>query len=312
MNFKSIKENFSKAKVLLYDRLPLLGVIGSTCSILAFIFGAFSKKTWVLAPGYAVFAISLSAIAFWEMHHRKNAENESENTKQKLNKVYSKMRVYESKANSFHLAFHMLREANTLLMASVFLDGDRNARFIGCLSESLSHFSDFFSQLTEHQCSLCIKLLIKPNKEQMENYNAIKFATFVRDRKSQWRSAEDEMEYTLGKNTAFRSIWLDRRWFYSSDLSKEQHYDNENEKWHKKHHYLTTLVVPIQAPKISIDEQEYQGIKGYLAMDSSEPNAFLEEPTIYLLACMADILYISLMYYKSLGKEPKNANAGVQ
>jgi hypothetical protein len=50
---------------------------------------------------------------------------------------------------------------------------------------------------------------------------------------------------------------------------------------------------------MSTDGKEYHGIKGYLAIDSPQANAFPEQPTVFLIACLADILYITLTLYKA-------------
>jgi hypothetical protein len=300
-----------KFKGFLYVTLPFLGGIGSICSILAFALGFFPTKGWILAPGYALFALSLSTIVFWEMHRRKDTEVERDQMRVELDASLSRLNVYDRKAETFHHAFHALREANTLLFVSHELDDDKIARLFACLSEGLTEMAQFFSELSGHKCYLCIKSLIKPAFEADNDFSNVKFVTLVRDKHSQWRTSSNEISYTLAKNTAFSSIWNNpgQRWFYSSDLLKEQHYENENKMWHEKNHYRTTIVIPIQAPKISVDGRQYYGIKGCLAMDSPDPDAFQEEPTVYLLACLADILYITLMRYREFTKEARNAKS---
>jgi hypothetical protein len=296
----------------LYDALPFLGAIGCVCSIAGFALSFFvTNKGSILTFGYAVFAISLSTIAFWEMHHRKGVEGERDRVKAQRDTAMVRLSVYDRKAETFHGVFHALREANTLLFVSHELDDDRCARLFACLSDGLTEMAQFFSELSGHKCYLCIKALVTPSAGVDIEYSNVKFATLVRDKHSQWRTNTNEISYTLAKNTAFSSVWNNegKRWFYSSDLLKEPHYDNENKMWHEKHHYRTTIVIPIQAPKISVDGRQYYGIKGCLAMDSPDPDAFSEEPTVYLLACLADILYITLMWYRKFTKEARNAKS---
>lgn len=223
--------------------------------------------------------------------------------KSELEKVSTVLSVYERKSEGFHGSFHALREANTLLMGSDEIDADRNMLFISCLSDSLTELAEFFSDLNGSKCSLCIKILFEKERDVQQTYASIEFATLVRDRKSQWRSPLDEPKYILHENTAFNCIWnTHRRWFYSSDLSKEPHYDNKNPMWHEDKHYLTALVLPIQSPKFSVEKKLFHGIKGYLCLDSDVPNAFHEKPTVFWLACLADLLYVTLMRYKSVVK----------
>lgn len=298
-----IKKVMVKAGNYCRDNLGGLAAVGSICSILSFIIGLLSKQTWVLGIGYTVFALSLCTIVFHEMRWRRKAEQQREHTRRELEKTSAVLSVYQRKSEDFHRSFHALREANTLLMVSDAFDADRNMLFISYLSDSLTELAEFFSDLNRSKCSLCIKILFEKEGDAQQTYASIEFATLVRDRKSQWRSPLDEPKYSLHENTAFNCIWnTHRRWFYSSDLSKESHYDNKNPMWHEDKHYLTALVLPIQAPKLSVDKKLFHGIKGYLCLDSDVPNAFHEEPTVFWLACLADLLYVTLMRYKSVVK----------
>ncbi len=145
--------------------LGTLAVVGSICSILAFFFGMFGEKNlWVLAIGYTVFAFSLSAITLYEMHFRKKIEIQSTTYQEKTEIERLKARrvidAYEGKSYEFHLIFHCLREATTLLLISEEFNKDRHARFKSCMEKCLSHVAQFFTQLTGCKCAACIKLLL--------------------------------------------------------------------------------------------------------------------------------------------------------
>jgi hypothetical protein len=202
----------------------LVGVVGSVCSIITFVTGSLTGNQWVLGAGYTVFALSLSAIAFYEVRQRKQAElraarnrieyknkiddirlrrqkavsfymNKVARATDQAARVTKLLTICQRKSEDFHYVFHFLREANAHLLSKEFTP-DKHALFKGSVGQALTHLVDFLSPLWETQCSSCVKLL-------GEDKTPIEVFTLVRDTKSKWRTADDKIKYELDKNTAF-------------------------------------------------------------------------------------------------------------
>ncbi len=311
---------------------PWIGSIGSIASVISLIIAFNTKSNLFIGIGYWIFALSLSFIAFYEAHHRFRESREKENAENKVKEADKRIKEVEKQLQVFynidiikdyHLAFHDLRQINIMLInwresnistkPSKDLKKERAVEFAKCLEGCLTHLSNFFTKLhNDIRSFLCIKILIEDSG--IKSVEDIKYKTLVRDSYSDWRKQEDGRIYDLLENTAFNYIvYQNNPWYYKSDLLKEikRNYKNQNIFWLEKKHYRTVAVLPIRAPeslKNNKSIKKYLNIKGFLAIDTEIPNAFEEQPTVYLLGCISDLLYVTFTLLKLLNKKEGRTN----
>ena len=108
--------------------------------------------------GYAVFAVSLSGIAYYEMHNQKKLQRHIIKEGSELERVTEEPELYKMKANNFHLAFHELRHASTILLMSETLSDDRDKLFNLSLQASLSELAYYFSCI---RADLCYTIIVR-------------------------------------------------------------------------------------------------------------------------------------------------------
>src|SRR3989344_4385664 len=283
-----------------------LSIVGAIFSSIGFFLAIIEKAPiWIIACGYWIFAFSLVGLNIYEMRQRRQAEVELKNiqnqlieSQQQVKELTEKISRFSPVMNNFHNIFHLLRNGTFSILTHRPEEKLYFREKTGRMTQNiLTELVVIFQILYKETFSTCIKLFqYEDGKEVLK--------TFSRDSHSE-RSRNDEdgiKTYSVGKNTDFHLIIIGgRKWFYSPDLTKEGcHYENERTDWQK--HYACTTVVPIQlAREKENDAKDNQRkVIGFLCIDSPRPNAYPEDESNNILACIADSLFVPLNYYREL------------
>ncbi len=210
-------------------------------------------------------------------------------------------KIYDQSPN-MHNIFHCLRDGYVDVKEN---DYDLElivAKTRETILHVLDNITNILKSTTNIECAACIKLF-GPKK----NGEFGPLITLSRDTSSaQVRNDKDGIKtYDIYNNTAFHKIiQTDDRYFYSSDLSTlGELYDNERTDW--KEHYLCTAVVPIRGSLPTQAGSTLLDYVGFLCIDTKTANGIEEKPTVYLLACVADSLYLILQKYREAHADEK-------
>lgn len=153
-----------------------------------------------------------------------------------------------------------------------------------------TNIQSFFSQITDDNCSITIKLLNLNNEE-----NPYLIRTYFRDPVNFKKRRETDLlcgPCSVYDNTAF-SIIIDpayKNTYFSEDnlpdLYDNHLYNNPNPDWHK--FYKSTLVVPISV----VTGENERKILGFLSVDNFKGGLAINSNKEYLFF-VADLLYLA-------------------
>jgi uncharacterized protein with PQ loop repeat len=305
-------------KFISLDNLGYVGLIAGIITISSSLFqtiGYFFIKTkrvyeWSLAIGYIVFAVAITAIVYREIRLRSLKENECNKKEADLNIAQEREKgitrerdVLLDSVSNFHNVFHNIRDAHLILPDQGEFSKESNQLFRTILSKSLDALSNYFTAIYNIPCFTCIKL-ITDDKDYLKTKDLnFELSTLIRDSNSRQRNRETIGDrYHVFANTSFRSVIVEKkRYFYESNLPqlyREGHYANQSHEWGKD--YKCTAVVPIRGEVSTEEGPIVPRCCGFLCVDANKVDAFPEQPTIYTLACVADIMYITLKQYRRL------------
>lgn len=166
----------------------------------------------------------------------------------------------------------------------------------------ITNLQSYFSQITDDNCSLTIKLLNYNDK--VNNDDDIFIKTYFRDPVNfKKRRDTDNINSHCGvyDNTAF-SIIMDPSYkniYFAeddlTDLYNKHLYKNPNPEWHK--YYNSTLVVPISI----VTGQNERIILGFLSVDNFKGGLAHNSNREYLFF-IADLLYLAFNKFDSVIK----------
>lgn len=172
---------------------------------------------------------------------------------------------------------------------------ERNNHFLVML---LSSLQNYFSNHTNDNCSMTIKLL---------NSKTLRIRTLFRDpvnlkKRRQNEIENNSIECSAGSNTAFKII-LDKNQkeiFFKcdnlNDLYYARKYINKNPNWHN--YYNSTIVTPISKNNHTLDERH---IIGFLSVDNKNGN-LVDNTTIEIMWAVSDLLYNYILKFALLSE----------
>jgi len=206
-----------------------------------------------------------------------------------------------------HISTHYLR--NIDLCFQDILDKDEadvlpeeliNAidRFEYFLINITTNLQSYFSQITDDNCSITIKLL---NFNNYEGAPCDMLKTYYRDNVNfKKRSSSGVSKYCLASsNTAFNLIMnpdVTNTYFAHDDLDtlyKEHNYINPNTNWNE--YYTSTIVVPISV----VSGENQREILGFLSVDNFKGGLAINSNKEFLFS-IADLLYLAFGKYNAI------------
>ncbi|MCB1734156.1 MAG: hypothetical protein H6981_05450 [Gammaproteobacteria bacterium] len=161
------------------------------------------------------------------------------------------------------------------------------------LTSVCQRISQIYSKLTGRNCVVTVKLLTKEN----DNVFVTTYARSENDSERD-KASPKRFEVNTGQNTAFDEALMPNTTghishFYSGDLRKHKHYNNQRPSWDKC--YQSTIVVPIRC--LGVEGKSTREDIGFLCIDTKSRNRLNNSHHVVMMAALADQMYnfMSLM-----------------
>lgn len=228
---------------------------------------------------------------------------------------FSRKARYSEATKCLHSALHSARDAYHYLDWCKSEEHNEIAfdesRLCGYMKTTLTSIADSFTIVTGVRCRCSIKVL-----GMDDGIDQLFVKTLARDEVSQTECKQKDLDETnshlVSLNTDFREITEGNiDFFFVGDLTKYVNYTNtsinkgnkrDGEKWTLP--YKSTIVWPIRYQYNKNERDNGTGTQedlyGFLTVDSSSKNAFIERYDVQMGALLADSLFPVLNAYKSL------------
>ena len=207
--------------------------------------------------------------------------------------AYSRKARYAEAASCLHQAIHEIRDTSTYLKnCGQEIQKYELAEFKGHLERVLESAVKAYTIVTGTNCRAAIKLIGGAS-------NNLHVKTLSRDSTSARNCNEkDKAEGTkhkIVKNSDFNLILNNgRKFFFCNDIRSSKEYINSSTPENGETlPYSSVLVLPIRGTNSHESEDDADKYKylGFLAIDSSSRNVFVEKYDIQMGAIVADALY---------------------
>lgn len=206
--------------------------------------------------------------------------------------AYSRKARYAEATACVHQAVHELRDTSSYLTSCLHgVEKYELAEVKTHIATSLESVSRAYSIVTGTNCRVSVKILGGSDRAYVK--------TLARDSASARTCHEkDKAEgkrHMVVKNTDYNLILnAGRSYFFCNNIPSSREYTNTSkDEYGEKLPYAAAIVLPIR----SVDSQQSEGAAdryrclGFLTVDSSARNAFLEKYDVQLGAIIADTLY---------------------
>lgn len=308
---KDIKTFFKKLKQHKVNAVVIFTYSVSIITIIGFFFGIFQKLNHQGALGMMLISIICITALFDGMLVRRN-----------LNKrIDSYIKEYADLKNAFryagafehintgfakvHAIFRLKAIGNQQEFNVLFPIATKET-ICSCLVDVCSSLSKVFSDITNHPCAVCIKIIHKSPEGDL----LVK--TLCRDSSHISRDFPElsRISHRIIDNTDFKEILNNignpnKQYFFSNNLPGLFNYENSSFAVHGgrlpdnttpkqrsilwKLPYRSSVIVPI-CPNLS-EEWVKENIIGFLCVDSPETNVFNEKIDKHILMGIADPVY---------------------